>query len=535
MASNHCPNPECPFLKKFRRPAEYREGFSTCSDCGGALSSGSAPEAMAMPAAAVAATPVEVAAALPSSKALPGELPLRVAVSLLVLLITALCQRVMLPGLDPSMLADLEAVGSGTEPASMLSVFGLGLNPLLSAFVLVEVLALIIPAWRRLRTGGPAGRAHLRSYTVVLGLLFAFVQAAGLARFYESFQLNSGHPLFLEEGAPSMHLLSVLLVGSVVFLHGLTVLVDKRGLGNGYAVVLLGLALSSAIALVDQWVGAVSRGTVSLGNALIAVLGLMAVTWAITRILRGQVPAVDRGTDHPAWLPLPTSGLAPVSIAAALVSLPATLGNLGMVPMADLARMLESASGFHALVSFVLCTLLAIALSWLFHQPRRVAATWAALTGKGEAERAVVYGRVALRTRDLLPVATAWSVALTVLTWAPSWLASSALSLNVPEAGSLLLMVAVGLDLLDEVRMRREGTWVPVWPLHRSYEVEPALAALSAAGIPARARGASARALLQFFGPYLPIELMVPPTRAAEARALLEAAAIHAGTAPASR
>jgi hypothetical protein len=46
---------------------------------------------------------------------------------------------------------------------------------------------------------------------------------------------------------------------------------------------------------------------------------------------------------------------------------------------------------------------------------------------------------------------------------------------------------------------------------------------LSAAGIPARARGTCARTLLQFFGPYFAIDLMVPPQRANEARALLAA------------
>jgi hypothetical protein len=60
--------------------------------------------------------------------------------------------------------------------------------------------------------------------------------------------------------------------------------------------------------------------------------------------------------------------------------------------------------------------------------------------------------------------------------------------------------------------------------VHRVYEVEPALAALSAAGIPAWARGVHARSTLHFFAPYFPIELMVPPERSAEAHALLEKA-----------
>ena len=49
-----------------------------------------------------------------------------------------------------------------------------------------------------------------------------------------------------------------------------------------------------------------------------------------------------------------------------------------------------------------------------------------------------------------------------------------------------------------------------MWPEHRPYAVAAARAALAAEGIPVHARGEELRRLLQFFGPYVPIELMVP-------------------------
>ncbi len=67
--------------------------------------------------------------------------------------------------------------------------------------------------------------------------------------------------------------------------------------------------------------------------------------------------------------------------------------------------------------------------------------------------------------------------------------------------------------------MRPAGL-VPACELHRVYAVEPALAALAAAGIPAFARTRHFRALSHFFGPYAPIEILVPLERAAEADAL---------------
>ncbi|MBW1809094.1 MAG: hypothetical protein JRJ87_12940 [Deltaproteobacteria bacterium] len=40
MPVRHCPNPDCPYRAKHGRPAEYRAGIATCSDCGAELADG---------------------------------------------------------------------------------------------------------------------------------------------------------------------------------------------------------------------------------------------------------------------------------------------------------------------------------------------------------------------------------------------------------------------------------------------------------------------------------------------------------------
>lgn len=525
MASSHCPNPECPFLAKYHQPADYREGFTTCSDCGSTLVAGPAPvRAPAQAAVAVAAEPM---LAVPRVEGATGDVVRRVGVSLAVLVAAALCQQVMLPGLSPSwieMMAEMGRAGLSTDSLTQYSVFALGLQPLVSAFVLVELAALLVPAWRPLRTSGPRARARLRTAAVVLGLLFAFVQAFALTRLFESLNVSATQSVF-SQGGPPMPVIALLMAGAVVFLHLLTVVVERQGLGNGYAVVLLGLALPTAFALARKLATEVSADLLPIGPALLLVLGLVALVRATTRLLRGRLPGAPTGTERPAALRLPTSGLAPLTFTGALLALPTTLASLGVHPaLHELAQVLQSSFTLHTLMFFVLTVLATVAFSVLFNRPQRVGATWAALTAKDEASRAEVHGRAALRARELLPSAVAWSLLLVSLAWLPSRLASVSLRMNLPEAGAVLFMVAIGLDLLDEVKLRLEGGWTAVWPVHRVYEVEPALAALTAAGIPARARGAHTRALFHFFAPYFAIDLMVPPERAEEARTLLEAA-----------
>jgi hypothetical protein len=97
--------------------------------------------------------------------------------------------------------------------------------------------------------------------------------------------------------------------------------------------------------------------------------------------------------------------------------------------------------------------------------------------------------------------------------------------LRIPFTASLVVyvaMVAILMDLSAEWRFRAaEPDAVPVWPLHRVALVEVALEALRKSGIPAHPRGAHHRALMHFFGPYVPIDLLVPTARAREAQQIL--------------
>jgi len=520
MASLHCPNPECPFLKKFKAPAEFREGFSTCSDCGSALVAGSAPTPA--PVVAVAEQAPELAASLPRAQGASSDFTRRGVVSLAALIAAALSNQVLLPGIDPFVLETIEMAGMPSDSVMSLGVFSLALNPLLPAFIIVELAALLIPPWRRLRVGGPRERARLRTAALVLGLAFALVQAFGMVQFYSNFDYE-GRTLFSGPSALPMPVTALVLVGAVVALHLLTMLVDRAGLGSGYGVVLVGLSLPAGASAVSRlWMSA-QQGRLGTGELVLVALGFAGIVWGTVLLLRGRVQGHGGGTERPRWLPLPASGIAPLSFAGVVLAVPGGVGMLLDEPgLLEVRQALEGNLLVYSFLFFVLMSLLTAGFSVLFHQPRHVGAVWAGLTAKEPAERSVVQGRAALRARELLPTAAAWSLAFMTLAWLPPLLASGMLNVPLPSALALLLAVAVALDLFDEARMRRAGTWTRAWPVHRPYEVEPALAALTAAGIAAWAQGVHARTLLQFFGPYLSIELMVPPDRAQEAQALLE-------------
>jgi hypothetical protein len=89
------------------------------------------------------------------------------------------------------------------------------------------------------------------------------------------------------------------------------------------------------------------------------------------------------------------------------------------------------------------------------------------------------------------------------------------------------------LDAASEWRARsRRGPLAPVWILVEPWQVEPALAALNAAGVDGCARTVAQRALWQIAGPLFPIEILVAPEKVPPAQEALAALFEPAAPAP---
>lgn len=92
----------------------------------------------------------------------------------------------------------------------------------------------------------------------------------------------------------------------------------------------------------------------------------------------------------------------------------------------------------------------------------------------------------------------------------------------VLDSTAVAILSAVFLDLRAEWRFRREvGRVVVVWEEHRLYALAALEARLAEAGVAVLARGRHHRALLYVFGPFVPIELLVPEAQAEAAVAAL--------------
>ena len=405
---------------------------------------------------------------------------IRLAVSAAGAAVAILANRVPIPG-------DIDWQAAYSAPISM---FALGIMPALSAFVLVELAAAIVPRWRRLRRGGPSARARLGSGTAILTILLAAVQAWFIADFLLAY------PAFA-------HLSRAMLVASLtagaVVMTFLALLISRYGLGNGFAVLLFAGHGALAYGMVRLLAGGTAAPELILPFFVAIAATVVATCWILRQRVRGASPASS--------LRLPTAGLVPLAVLPSLLALfaltwPEAAGRIGMWWQEDVAG-----PGAGVLVELGFLMAAGALLSWLFSRPSRLGSA----TASGPRSHGFVIA---------VAISLAYLAALALLgRWRADVLGTFGLSLV-----SVAFTTAILMDLVAEWRaFARRDDLVPIWPLHEVQRVDLVTAALAKNGIDVHTRGLYLRLLLHFFGPFVPVLVHVPGEQAEEARAIIRA------------
>jgi SecY/Putative prokaryotic signal transducing protein len=384
------------------------------------------------------------------------------------------------------------------DDPSVVSAFAITLAPWTSAAIVVELVAALVPRWRALRLSGPDGRARLWRATVIVGLLLLVTQSFFMSRWL------SKTGAVTPSTNTTIVVIATLTAGSTLVLL-LAFAISRFGLGNGLSIVLVTTLLPELAGALGGWPtlkAASSPELVRLG-----LEGAAAVAFAALVLYRGAGRAPPGRA-----IPFPASGTQPLAAALAVPPFVASVSQFSpaFVPLAQ--ALAEPSLGTLSIQAGIVA-FTALALTWAFNRPTWLAANWRR-PGEEGAERDVsgaILGAAARATLFLLLLGAAQ-------------IAATATHLSVNVTASLSLS-AVALDLIGEWRASAAGRLIPVWPLARPYAVDAAVTALREAGIPAFPRALHHRAVLQAFGPFLTIDLLVLEAQVQEARRILEARA----------
>ena len=414
----------------------------------------------------------------------------RVVFTLIPLAVYALGVNVTLPGVNATELGYVMAGPHRAPDLTVASVFALGIMPLVTAFIAVELAASIVPRWRRLRDGA-LGRVKLGRATAIVALACAAVQAYFVTTYFAS--IGGGLDLYRHE---YFWLTAATLVGGTAVLAVLASVIGSRGIGNGYAVLLVFAWLWR-----PDWLE-LALDT-SATDALMAGAEIAAAAVIALGVLGWRVGAPGRVA-----LPLPIAGKLPAHEGGGAVAAIATLAGLGVqLPLWVDAWRLKLQ--LDVLIGAIALTVATFVWGFAFARPGRRRAELAA-AGVEPAS----WG--AWLRAALISIAAIGALFALALLGRPSepWRAFA-------QPLAVVFAAATIADVAEEWRARRRGATTAVWPLHDPLLVDVARDRLAAAGIPHAIQATRARTLLYVFGSYVPMMVLVPDAHAAAARALL--------------
>jgi hypothetical protein len=394
------------------------------------------------------------------------------------------------PGIDEAELRWVAHWGGGTPDFAQFTVFGLGIAPLVSAFVSVEIVASIVPRWRRHRDT-VLGRRKLGLAVAIVAIVLSIVQAYFVVQFIESLG-RGGSDVFNHR---AFWIAVATYAAGPMILAVLASLIGSRGIGNGYAVLVLAIYVWKLPWLDLASAPALELVLVALVIVVVAVVGLALVSWRVRA--PGRVA-----------LPLPSAGGVPLQDGGGALALIAALAALGVTMPDALADATHSLRGSLWIGSVALVAAAAL-WSFVFARPgRRRAQLAAAALEPASSEQWL---------RALVVTALGLACAFA----AGHAFYSKHIFREFYDPALVLIAAVIVADLVEEWGARERAALIAIWPLHDPLLVDAARDRLTAASIPHFIQATRLRSLLWLFGSYVPMMVFVPVAHAEAAHVLM--------------
>ena len=234
------------------------------------------------------------------------ELRKRLAYTFILVLIYRFGCFVVLPGIDASMLAGLQTTSSQGLVGLLnmfsggafgnASLFALGVMPYISASIVIQLLAMFVPYFRKLQMEGEAGRRKMNQITRWLTIVIIAIQGpAYLATVHSQIPAaafvavnNLGWSSFVFNLVATV----ILMAGSM-FVMWLGERITDRGIGNGISlIIMIGIVARLPYALIAEFSEKLSvnnGGLILLLVELIVWLFVIAAAIALVQAVR-RVP-----------------------------------------------------------------------------------------------------------------------------------------------------------------------------------------------------------------------------------------------------
>jgi preprotein translocase subunit SecY len=256
---------------------------------------------------------------------------------------------ITLPGIDPSVMADIIRTQSrgvlgmfdvfSGGALSRMSIFALNIMPYISASIIIQLMAAVNPQLEQMRKEGVTGRIRLNQYTRYLTVIITGLQALGIASGLQAATSSTGAPAVVVAPLFFKFTTVVTLVGGTMFLVWLGEQINERGIGQGISLLIFAGIVAGIPGAIANTLELGRTGAMSFFVILLLALGAVAVVTFIVfielaqRRILVQYPKRQMGNKifggESSHLPLKinTSGVIPPIFASSLLLLPLTVAG----------------------------------------------------------------------------------------------------------------------------------------------------------------------------------------------------------------
>ena len=175
------------------------------------------------------------------------DLRKKLLVTILYVVIYRLGSFVVIPGINPEALSALQSQTEGGLLAlvdmfsggafSHASIFALGIMPYISASIVMQLAAIIVPSMQKLQREGESGRRKINQWTRYLTVLILLLQAPAYLMNLSSQLAATGAQL--PAGFWFQAYATIILAGGSMFVLWLGERITDKGIGNGISFIIL--------------------------------------------------------------------------------------------------------------------------------------------------------------------------------------------------------------------------------------------------------------------------------------------------------
>ncbi len=356
-----------------------------------------------------------------------------------------------------------------------VSIFALGIGPYITSSIIMQLMAVIIPALEKLqKEDGEAGRRKLSQYTrlftVVLAVFQSIIFMGYMAHLPGAITAGVSHTMFYISSV-------ITLTAGSVLVMWMSELITEKGIGNGGSLIIF-VGIISGIPLYSSRTAQMVTGNPALAWGLVLLLTIFFITMIFIVIMQEAIRKViivnpKRQVGNKVYggvntfipFKLNPGGVMPIIFAVAILLFPSTIlslvgqANLPAGWVQDLVMVLNKIFNPSGITYYAIYFIMIVALTFFYAsimpnmQPKEIADN---LKKYGSSIPGVKPGRPTAEALDKILTKTTFigALGLGIIALVPAFASyiTKITTLQGIGATSLIIMVGVALDLINQVK-----------------------------------------------------------------------------------